>query len=147
MNVDVVDRWRPATPEARGLAAFVRRVAAAAPRSKATSVTVCLAGDALVKRLNGAYRRKHRTTDVLSFPAGGDLSPDGSRHLGDVVISVPQARRQAAREGRSLSRELRLLLLHGYLHLLGYDHEVDDGTMKRLESRLARQLLPEGRRR
>ena len=147
MNVDVIDRRRLPTPEARGLAAFARRLAAAAPRSKATSVTVCLAGDALVKRLNGSYRRKHRTTDVLSFPGGGDSAPDGSRHLGDVVISVPQARRQAAREGRSPARELRLLLLHGYLHLLGYDHEVDDGRMKRLESRLARKLLPEGRRR
>jgi probable rRNA maturation factor len=147
MIFEVVDRRRVKTPGARGLAAFGRRVVAAAPRARATSVTVCLAGDALVKRLNGAYRGKHRTTDVLAFPAEGGTAPDGTRHLGDVVISVPQARRQASRDGRPLARELRLLLLHGYLHLLGYDHEVDDGRMKRLESRLARRLLPEGKAR
>ena len=146
MIFEVVDRRRVKTPAARGLAAFGRRVVAAAPQARATSVTVCLAGDALVKRLNGAYRGKHRTTDVLAFPAGG-TAPDGTRHLGDVVISVPQARRQALRDGRTLARELRLLLLHGYLHLLGYDHEVDDGRMKRLESRLTRRLLPEGKTR
>jgi len=147
MTFEVVNRLRAATPEARGLEAFGRRLAAAAPRTRATSVTVCLAGDALVKRLNAAFRRQHKTTDVLSFPAGDEAAPDGALHLGDVVISIPQARRQAAREGRSAARELRLLLLHGYLHLLGYDHEVDDGTMKRLESRLSARLLPEGRNR
>jgi probable rRNA maturation factor len=147
VTFEIVNRLRAATPEARGLAAFGHRLAGVAPRTRATSVTVCLAGDALVKRLNGAYRGKHRTTDVLSFPAGDEAAPDGSRHLGDVVISIPQTRRQAAREGRAPARELRLLLLHGYLHLLGYDHEVDDGTMKRLESRLAARLLPEGRKR
>jgi probable rRNA maturation factor len=141
VTFEIVSRLRAVTPEARGLEAFARRLAAVAPRTRATSVTVCLAGDALVKRLNGAYRGKQRTTDVLSFPGGDERAPDGSRHLGDVVISIPQARRQAAREGRTPARELRLLLLHGYLHLLGYDHEVDDGTMKRLESRLARRLL------
>jgi probable rRNA maturation factor len=57
------------------------------------------------------------------------------------VISVPQAARQAGRAGHALARELRLLVLHGYLHLLGYDHEVDDGTMRRLEARLAKRLL------
>ena len=108
---------------------------------------MCLAGDALVRRLNATYRGKYKTTDVLSFPGDARPAPDGSRHLGDIVISVPQARRQAAREGHALERELRLLLIHGYLHLLGYDHEVDDGRMKRLESRLARRLLPEGRSR
>ena len=147
MTFEIVTRLRAATPEARGLASFGKRLAAKAPRTRATSVTVCLAGDALVKRLNGAYRGKHRTTDVLSFPAGDERAPDGSLHLGDVVISIPQARRQAAQAGRTPARELRLLLLHGYLHLLGYDHEVDDGTMKRLESRLGARLLPEGRKR
>ena len=147
MNVDVVVRPRVARLSRPALSAFVRRLASAAPKSPASSVTVCLAGDALVRRLNKAYRGKDKTTDVLSFPSGLERAPDGSRHLGDVVISVPQARRQAAREGRALNRELRLLLIHGYLHLLGYDHEVDDGRMKRLESRLARRLLPEGRKR
>ena len=145
MTVDVVDRQRTSRLRGRALAAFLRRLATAAPRTRASSVTVCLAGDALVRRLNGTYRGKDKTTDVLAFPGDPRPAADGSRHLGDVVISVPQARRQAAREGRALDREIRLLLIHGYLHLLGYDHEVDDGRMKRLESRLARRLLPEGR--
>ena len=145
MTVEVVDRQRASRLGAPAIRTFVRRLAAAAPRTRASSVTVCLAGDALVRRLNAAYRGKDKTTDVLSFPAGGEDAPDGSRHLGDVVISVPQARRQADRAGWALAHEVRLLLIHGYLHLLGYDHEVDDGTMKRLESRLARRLLPESR--
>jgi probable rRNA maturation factor len=147
MNFEVVDRQRAVRVNCRALAAFGRRLAAAAPRSAASTVTVCLAGDTLVKRLNGTYRGKPKTTDVLAFPADPHPAPDGTRHLGDVVISVPQARRQAAPLGRSVHREIRLLLLHGYLHLLGYDHEVDDGRMRRLESRLAASLLPEGRSR
>jgi probable rRNA maturation factor len=66
--------------------------------------------------------------------------------LGEIVISVPQAARQAEAYGHSLARELRVLVIHGYLHLLGYDHEVDDGTMMRLQARLARALLPPARR-
>ena len=147
MKIDVVDRRRAGHAGGRALAAFLRRLAVAAPRTRASSLTVCLAGDALVRRLNSSYRGKRKTTDVLSFPGDARPAPDGSRHLGDIVISVPQARRQAAHEGRALERELRLLLIHGYLHLLGYDHEVDDGRMKRLELRLARRLLPEGRSR
>ncbi len=95
-----------------------------------------------MRRLNRRYRRKDRTTDVLSFPSAGEDLPDGSRPLGEIVISVPQAARQAAKEGHSLSREMRVLVIHGYLHLLGYDHEVDDGRMMRLQSRLASALLP-----
>jgi probable rRNA maturation factor len=78
---------------------------------------------------------------VLSFPGGA--SPDG-RHLGDVVISVPHAGRQARAAGRSLARELRVLLLHGLLHCLGHDHERDGGEMERLERRLRRRWIGGG---
>jgi probable rRNA maturation factor len=128
------------------LARFLERVARIAPRTRATGVTLLLAGDATVKRLNREYRGKDSSTDVLSFPTGGDRLPDGSRPLGDIVISLPQAERQARAAGHSLARELRVLILHGYLHLLGYDHEVDDGTMMRLQGRLERALLPAIRR-
>ncbi len=80
-------------------------------------------------------------TDVLSFPGDGEPDPDGSVYLGDVVISAPMAQRQAGREGHSLKRELQTLALHGYLHLLGYDHETDDGKMMRLQRRLQRELI------
>jgi probable rRNA maturation factor len=66
--------------------------------------------------------------------------------LGEIAISVPQAARQAEARGHSLPRELRVLVIHGYLHLLGYDHEVDDGSMMRLQARLVRRLLPAVRR-
>jgi probable rRNA maturation factor len=97
-----------------------------------SGVTLLLAADREVKRLNRAWLGRDRTTDVLSFPSRDDLEP-GRPHLGDVAISVPQARRQARRAGWSLREEMSLLVTHGFLHLLGYDHESDDGEMRRLE--------------
>jgi len=94
-----------------------------------------LASDAEVRRLNRLFRGKDRTTDVLSFPARGELEP-GRPHLGDLAVSVPQARRQARRARWTLEEELSLLVTHGFLHLLGYDHEKDEGEMKRLEETL-----------
>jgi probable rRNA maturation factor len=98
-------------------------------------MSVVLAGDRLVRRLNREYRGRDRSTDVLAFPGAG-----GREGLGDVVISVPMAERNARREGHTLLQELDILALHGLLHLLGYDHERDDGAMNRLELRLRRQL-------
>ena len=99
-------------------------------------VSVVLAGDGLLRRLNRAYRGKDRPTDVLSFPGDG-----GESGLGDVVISVATAERNARGLGRTLLQELDVLALHGFLHVLGYDHETDDGTMDRLEARLRKRLL------
>lgn len=103
------------------------------------SLSVLFTSDRRMRELNREWRQKDRPTDVLSFP-GAD-TPEG-RHLGDVAISVPTARRQAAEAGHSLERELRILLLHGVLHCLGYDHEEDDGEMERLEARLRAQWIP-----
>jgi probable rRNA maturation factor len=99
-------------------------------------VAVVLAGDGLLRRLNRDYRGKDRPTDVLSFPGDG-----GESGLGDVVISVATAERNARGLGRTLLQELDVLALHGFLHVLGYDHETDDGTMDRLEARLRKRLL------
>jgi probable rRNA maturation factor len=115
---------------------LVRLVGALAP--EAASFAVRLVGDTAMRRLNRTYRGKDYATDVLSFP--GEVTPEG-HHLGDVVIAVPTARRQAATAGHPLRRELEILLLHGVLHCLGYDHEKDDGTMDRLEAKLRRQWL------
>lgn len=103
------------------------------------SFGVRLASDREMRRLNRSYRGKDYPTDVLSFP--GETTPDGA-HLGDVVISVPVARRQAAEAGHSPARELRVLLLHGVLHCLGHDHEADEGEMERLEAQIARRRIP-----
>ena len=86
-----------------------------------------------MRLLNSTYRDIDGATDVLSFP--GESTPEG-RHLGDLAIAVPVARRQAKELGHSAERELRCLLLHGVLHCLGHDHEADDGEMDSLELQL-----------
>ena len=119
-------------------AARLRRVIQDAGRALRVSgeVALVLTNDAPVRRLNARYRHQDKPTDVLSFPG-----PGGEGGLGDIVISLDTAARNAPRFGRTLSQELQVLTLHGFLHVLGYDHETDDGTMDRLESRLRRQLL------
>jgi probable rRNA maturation factor len=100
------------------------------------SMSLVLSGDRTLRRLNRAYRGRDRPTDVLSFPG-----PGGEDGLGDVLISVETAARNARHRGHSLARELEVLALHGFLHLLGHDHERDTGQMDRLEARLRRRLL------
>jgi probable rRNA maturation factor len=146
MDVVIVAKQRARRVAPAPLAAFLGRLVRKAPKTTATGVVIVLGGDAMLRRLNREFRGKDRTTDVLSFASGVEALPDGSRPLGEIVISVAQAARQAAEIGHSLSRELRILAIHGYLHLLGYDHEVDDGTMMRLQARLQRALLPKTRR-
>jgi probable rRNA maturation factor len=96
-------------------------------------------GDREMRRIYRQFRGLDKTTDVLSFP--GEAGPDGT-HLGDVLISVPRARAQAAAAGHPVERELKVLLLHGLLHCLGYDHESDQGEMETLERRLRRRWIP-----
>ncbi|HXL73565.1 MAG TPA: rRNA maturation RNase YbeY [bacterium] len=109
----------------------VKRVKGAVFENKA-ELSIVLTGDAEVKRLNRIYRAKDKTTDVLSFPLlEGKTFPMGQRKtiiLGDVVISVPQTKRQALEAGKPFKSELALLVIHGVLHLLGYDHmRLDEG--------------------
>ncbi len=85
--------------------------------------------------LNKQWRGKDRPTDVVSFPNGTE-DPAGARHLGDIAICLEIAQAQADDRGHGLERELSLLAVHGLLHLLGYDHETDDGEMEALEQRL-----------
>ncbi len=117
--------------------ALLRRLLRDRRRSGA-GVTLLLASDARLRALNRRYLGKDRSTDVLSFPASGDLGP-GRPHLGEIAISVPRAVRQARRARWTLGEEMALLVTHGFLHLLGYDHETDDGTMRRLEEILLRR--------
>jgi probable rRNA maturation factor len=123
-----------------GLAAWLAGVA---PRAAAGTLTLVITSNRGIRRLNRRWRGVDEATDVLSFPAGDDPGPE--RHLGDLVISREMAARQARHEGHSLATELRVLALHGLLHLLGYDHERDAGRMARIERRLRRQGgLPAG---
>jgi probable rRNA maturation factor len=119
-------------------AARLRRVLRGAARDLGVTgeLAVVLAGDRTLQTLNARFRGKDQPTDVLSFPG-----PGGEAGLGDVVISLETAARNARAFGRTLPQEVDVLALHGFLHVLGYDHETDDGTMDRLERRLRRKLL------
>ena len=117
-----------------GLTRFLERVAVATGNPDA-GVTVALFGDARLHELNRDYRGMDKPTDVLSF-----RSNESDGYLGDIAISVETAERQAKRRKSRLDRELRVLILHGFLHLLGYDHETDDGEMRRVEYRLRRRF-------
>jgi probable rRNA maturation factor len=116
-------------------------------------VTVCLVSDPEIARMNETFRKKKGPTDVLSFPATvrrqtrRPASEVGSykriyegKYLGDIAISPATARRYARKKGRTLASELRVLILHGVLHLLGYDHETDRGEMDRVERKLRKRL-------
>ena len=133
LSVVLLDRQKRRVPAAR-----LRRVlrGAAAALRVSGEVALVLTGDARVRALSARYRHKDKPTDVLSFPG-----PGGLEGLGDIVISVRMAERNAQALGRTLLQELDVLALHGFLHLLGYDHEADDGAMDRLERRLRKRLL------
>ena len=134
LAVSIVDE-RGRRVAAPGLAAWLRRVAPARARG---IVSVALVSDNRVRALNKTYRRKDYATDVLSFRSEPwPLSPEP--YLGDIVIARGVARRQARDAWHSERTELRVLALHGLLHLLGYDHEQDDGRMRRVERRLRRK--------
>lgn len=99
-----------------------------------------MTGDAEIQALNKKFRRKDYPTDVLSFPDTTPPLPGAARYLGDLAISIQRARAQAKEFGISLEDELRILMLHGVLHLTGLDHESDLGQMARAESRWRKKL-------
>jgi len=138
LRVDVSDARgrRLSGPDVSGLGPWLSR---AAPSGTHGRVTIALVTDAVMRRLNRQYRGADTATDVLSFPA------DAPDFLGDLAIARGVAARQARAQGHSTRVEIRVLALHGLLHLLGYDHEVDAGEMARLEERLRRRAgVPSG---
>ena len=128
-------RWR-ASP--RPLLQFAARIAADLRLSG--EIAIVLGTDAQIRALNRRFRGRDYATDVLSFPAAG-----GGEGGGDIVISMRAAARQAGEFGHPLATDLRILVLHGLLHLAGYDHETDRGRMRRREEQLRRRWgLPSG---
>jgi probable rRNA maturation factor len=123
------------TPRVREAA----RAAAAAGAAGRVRVGILLTSDRTLRRLNREFRGLDRATDVLSFPDGG-RDPDGWRRLGDLAISVEAAARQAAASGWSLTEVVERLTVHGVLHLLGHDHETDEGEMMSMQGRILRSL-------
>ncbi len=133
----------------RPLESFLRRVKNELGFEGA-GVTVCLVSDAEIARMNETFRKKKGPTDVLSFPSAarrrpvrlrrGSAAAINGEYLGDIAISPATARRYARKKGRKLPNELQVLILHGVLHLLGYDHEKDHGEMERMERKLRKRL-------
>src|SRR4030095_12658614 len=123
LTIDVVTSGATRAP---GLGRWLASIAPARARG---TMTIAIVPHGRVQKVNRRYRRKDVPTDVLSFVS------DERGYLGDVVIAAGVARRQAKQAGHSLQHELRVLALHGLLHLLGYDHERDAGRMARVEAR------------
>jgi len=139
-STSLKDAREDGLPSVRSLARFLAE-AQAAVRLRG-NVSVLLTTDAAIRRLNRQFRGLNKATDVLSFPAGG---PAADGIAGDLAISVPIARHQGAAHGHTLGVELKVLMLHGLLHLAGYDHESDTGQMARRERLLRGRLgLPLG---
>jgi probable rRNA maturation factor len=141
-NVEVTG---PAVPRfsRRELAEFVRRVLIALRvDDNILEVSIAIVDDDAMRNLNRQFRKKNKTTDVLTFPADdSDADPNATgRPLGDIVISIDQARRQATDQKHSLATEVRYLILHGILHALGYDHETDSGEMNALELKVRQKV-------
>jgi len=134
-NVEVTGAGIPRFSR-REMAEFVRRILIALRvDDDIHEVSIAIVDDEAMRNLNRKFRKKNKTTDVLTFPADdSDADPNAKgRPLGDIVISIDQARRQATDQKHSLATEVRYLILHGILHALGYDHETDDGEMNALE--------------
>jgi len=147
----ILNRQRAVRVARRPLELFLRRVQSELRLGDA-DVTICFVSDAEIARMNVAFRGKKGPTDVLSFPGekkrrkkhyteDAESTEDAEKsYLGDIAIAPATARRYAKKNGRSLSGELRVLILHGVLHLLGYDHETDCGEMDRIEQKLRRRF-------
>jgi len=138
--IEVINRQRKRPIDCEHWRAFAEKALKLASASDG-DVTVVFVADRAMREINRQWRGKRGTTDVLSFPANQDeLEKLHGLNLGDLVISIEQAARQAKEHGRSFENEIAQLILHGLLHLSGYDHETDQGEMNRLELRLRKRL-------
>ena len=148
MAIEVLNRQRLARIDAQQVSNLIEATLVAIGQ-KGVGLTVVFVRDRPMRSLNRRFRGQDRTTDVLSFPAHDGPFVDqpglGDQRgfLGDVAVSVDRAGQQAIEAGHSFERELSELVMHGVLHLCGYDHETDRGEMNRLELRLRRKLLTE----
>lgn len=138
--IEVINRQRKLPIDTERWREFAAKALKVVPTDDA-GVTIAFVSDRMMRELNRRWRGKEGTTDVLSFPSGQDeFEKLEGKTLGDVLISLEQAARQAAEHGLEFDEEVAQLILHGLLHLCGYDHETDDGEMSRLELTLRRRL-------
>ena len=138
--IGIINRQRRRKINAKQFREFGEQ-ALQAIESKKPHAMIVFVGDAGIRKLNRQFRGKNYATDVLSFPSEAEaFEVEQQKHLGEVVISVQRAESQARSNGLSFSDEVKQLILHGLLHLSGYDHETDKGQMNRLELRLRKKL-------
>lgn len=147
MAIEVVNRQRLCAIDEPEVARIAAATLKGAGRAGA-GLAIAFVRDRAIRQLNRTYRGKDDATDVLSFPAEAApgevfVSPEAAGYLGDMVIATDTARRQAADAGHTFEREVSELVIHGTLHLCGYDHETDHGEMHRLELKLRRKILNE----
>jgi probable rRNA maturation factor len=144
VSIEIANRQRLIPIDRPGLTRLVLAVLAALDRKPEVpdevDLTIAFVRGKVIRDLNRIYRGKDRETDVLSFPARPSKSDSGA-YLGDIVISADTALSQASQALLTVQREINELVIHGVLHLCGYDHETDGGEMDRLELRLRRKLL------
>ena len=131
--IEAVNRQRKTKIDTKAWESFADKAATAIGKSGSTA-TVAFVSDKAIRELNRQFRGVDKATDVLSFPA------DEVHNLGDIAISVDTAARQAKENGLTFDEEVAQLILHGLLHLSGYDHETDNGEMNRLELKIRRRL-------
>jgi probable rRNA maturation factor len=140
--IEVVNRQRGRPIECGRWARFAGEALEKIGVEEGTGATVAFVSDRTIRSLNKRFRGRDTATDVLSFPSGQEEweAASAGRTLGDVVVSVERAAEQAAEHGLDFDGEVAQLILHGLLHLCGYDHETDRGQMNALELRLRRRL-------
>lgn len=137
---EIINHQRKIKIDLKPFDAFLQDLSRVVEEAQKKSVTIAFVSDRKMRELNKDFRAKDKTTDVLSFPFEADEFDPEKDFLGDIVISLEQARRQAAENNLTLDAEIKQLILHGILHLCGYDHETDDGTMNRRELELRARL-------
>ena len=138
--VEIINRQRRHKINPKAWHDFTKQVITTIDPAK-SSATIVFVSDAAIKKLNRQFRGQNAATDVLSFPLQAEsFEADNQSHLGEVVISVERAATQAKENGLTFKNEVQQLILHGLLHLSGYDHETDAGEMNRLELKLRRKL-------
>ncbi|MDQ4120798.1 MAG: rRNA maturation RNase YbeY [Acidobacteriota bacterium] len=138
--IEIINRQRKIKIKPESFHDFTEKAVNAVNEARGKTCTVAFVSDKKMTELNRMFRGKNSTTDVLSFPNEPDEFEDAENNLGDIVISLEQAARQATENNLSLDTEIKQLVLHGILHLCGYDHETDRGEMNRLELKLRDKL-------
>lgn len=140
MSATLLNLQRKVSLDLAVLTDFSDELLNATGEARDRAVSIAFISDRRMKQLNSFFRGKNSTTDVLSFPHEADEFDTDTKNLGDIVVSAEQAARQAAENGLTLENEIKQLMLHGLLHLCGYDHEADDGEMNARELELRDKL-------